>query len=438
MRTFRGRLRLFFALIVILPMAAVALVAVVVVERSERASEAAALERGTHTARALYRENKARAERALRRIEREERLTDALRRARPEAARARMAGILRRQPISSMALRAGLGGRVLRAGPRAAIATASRSLESASGARLGRLSVSAVSARRYAQRVAEYTGFQLAVFRGPTRLASTLPALEEPPTEGADEPWQRFQVDGRDYSGQMTRLGAEEGAPLTIVVFGEAGFVSEGSGAGILPVAGILLAGILLALGLSALAVRENVQVHEHVERRALTDPLTPLGNRYALEVTLSREANRWRRHGVPFGVIYLDLDDFKAMNEPPLGHRGGDAVLVAVAGVLQDELRDTDEAFRPGGDEFVVVLPHADIEHATAVAYRLRQAAERLVVRPASSAATLRITATLGVAAVANGSAEDGSSPGEAVLRAANEALHRAKAKSKNRVERA
>lgn len=134
----------------------------------------------------------------------------------------------------------------------------------------------------------------------------------------------------------------------------------EGSGAGVLPVAGILLAGTLLALALSALVVRENVHLHEHVERQALTDPLTPLGNRYALEATLSREANRWRRHRVPFGVVYLDLDEFKAMNEPPLGHRGGDAVLVAVAGVLQDELRDTDEAFRPGGDEFVVVLPHA------------------------------------------------------------------------------
>jgi diguanylate cyclase (GGDEF)-like protein len=111
--------------------------------------------------------------------------------------------------------------------------------------------------------------------------------------------------------------------------------------------------------------------------------------------------------------------------------------VLVAVAGVLQDELRDTDEAFRPGGDEFVVVLPHADVEHATAVAHRLRQAVEGLVVQPASSAASLRVTATLGVAAVANGSPDDGSSPGDAVLRAANEALHCAKAKGKNRVQR-
>lgn len=162
---------------------------------------------------------------------------------------------------------------MLRAGPSAAVATASRSLDNPSGARLGRLSVSAVGARRYAKRVEELTRFQLAVFRGPTRLASTLPALNEPLPDGADEPWQRFQVDGRDYSGQITRLGAEEGAPLTIVVFDKAGFVSEGSGAGVLPVAGILLAGTLLALALSALVVR----LHEHVERQALTDPLTPL-----------------------------------------------------------------------------------------------------------------------------------------------------------------
>lgn len=437
MRTFRGRLRLFFALIVIVPMAAVASVALVVAEKSERASEAAALERGTYAARGVYGENKARAERALRRIERDERLTAALRRARPGAARARMAELVGRLGVASIALRNGPGGPVLRTGPKATIATASRWLESPSGARLGRLSVSAVGGRRYTKRVEEYTDFQLAVFRGPIPLASTLPALKEPLTDGAGESWRRFQVDGRDYSGQITRLATEEGAPLTIVVFDKAGFVSENSGASVLLVSGILMVGILVALGLSAFAVRENVYVHEHVERRALTDPITSLGNWNALETTLSREANRWRRHRVPFGVIYLDVDDFKAVNGR-VGHPGGDAVLAAVAVVLEDESRDTDEAFRPGGDEFVVVLPHADIERATAVAHRLRQAMEGLVIQPAKGSETVWVTATLGVAAVANGSSEDGSSPEDAVIRAANEALHRAKAKGKNRVERA
>ena len=360
MRTFRGRLRLFFALIVIVPMAAVALVAVVVADRMERASESAALGVGTRVAASLYPENTEGAE------------------------------------------------------------------------------LAAVDARRYAKRVEEHTGLHIAVFRGSTRLASTLAALQEPPATGPDEDSQRFEVDGRDYSGQITKLEADEGPPLTIVVFDRAGWLSEESGAGVLPVAGILLAGILLALGLSAFAVRENVNVHEHVERRGLTDEVTALGNRHALKATLSREANRWRRHRVPFGVVYLDIDDFKAVNEPPAGHAGGDAVLVAIARVLQDESRDTDVAFRPGGDEFVVVLPHTDIQLATAVANRLRQAVEGLVVQPAESEDRLRVTATLGVATIANGPPEDGPSPGDAVLRAANGALHRGKAKGKNRVQRA
>ncbi len=434
MRTFRGRLRLFFALIVIVPMAAVVLVVQVVAARSERASEEAALAVGTRVAGVLYRENKERAELALRRIGRDERLTAALRQTRPEAARARLAQIAIRQPISSIALRAGPGGRALRVGPSAAIATASRSLQFASGARIGTLSVSAVGVRRYARRVEALTGFQLAVFRGPTRLASTLPALEDPLTDGGDERWRRFEVDGRDYSGQMTTLGAEEGAPLTIVIFDKAGWLSEGSGVRLLLVSGILIVGILLALGMSAFLVRESVHLHEHVERRALTDPLTTLGNRDALDATLSREVDRWRRHRVPFSVVYLDIDDFKSLNER-VGHPRADAVLASVAGVL-DWSRPTDEAFRIGGDEFVVVLPHTPIEGATNVAERLRQAVEGLVVESTNSEGRLRVTATLGVAAIANGSPEDPSSPGAAVIRAANDALLRAKAKGKNRVE--
>jgi diguanylate cyclase (GGDEF)-like protein len=91
-------------------------------------------------------------------------------------------------------------------------------------------------------------------------------------------------------------------------------------------------------------------------EAEALTDALTGLGNRRAMEEALARLV----AEGAPFGLINFDLDRFKAVNDT-LGHAAGDAVLSAVAGALRAELRRGDLAARVGGDEFVAILPALD-----------------------------------------------------------------------------
>lgn len=132
--------------------------------------------------------------------------------------------------------------------------------------------------------------------------------------------------------------------------------------------AAIMLGQVLVALELSTAARREAL-----LAAQARVDPLTGLGNRRALEEALRAEAHRARRTGRPAAVLVLDLDGFKAVNDQR-GHEAGDALLQAFAAVIAARTRGgVDTACRPGGDEFVVVMPEAGIEEATAVAHRIR-----------------------------------------------------------------
>ncbi|AFG38352.1 tetratricopeptide repeat-containing diguanylate cyclase [Spirochaeta africana] len=112
------------------------------------------------------------------------------------------------------------------------------------------------------------------------------------------------------------------------------------------------------------------------LEKLSTTDPLTNLGNRTALYKTLHSEVNRIIRYGrnsVPCSVMFIDLDNFKLINDT-LGHAAGDYVLARTAHLILSELRDTDQAFRYGGDEFVVVLPETPAENCRIVAGRIHQ----------------------------------------------------------------
>ncbi len=127
--------------------------------------------------------------------------------------------------------------------------------------------------------------------------------------------------------------------------------------------------------------VREPVLVDHEVlalsQRLAAVDGLTGLFNRRFLDIYLSKELNRARRHGEIFSVLFVDLDDFKQINDQH-GHGVGDQVLAAVAREIQALLRQEDFAARYGGEEFLVVLPHTGEEGAARFAERLT---ERLAV---------------------------------------------------------
>lgn len=98
----------------------------------------------------------------------------------------------------------------------------------------------------------------------------------------------------------------------------------------------------------------------DEAEKNADQDHLLPMLNRRAFVRELTRHIALADRHGIPASLIYFDLNDFKAINDS-IGHSGGDAVLKQLASVLAANVRDTDRLGRLGGDEFGVLLSHAD-----------------------------------------------------------------------------
>ena len=121
--------------------------------------------------------------------------------------------------------------------------------------------------------------------------------------------------------------------------------------------------------------ITERKRLEESLERRAFHDPLTDLPNRPLLMNRLGRALARIERHGGRVAVLFLDLDDFKIVNDS-LGHEVGDRMLVMVAERLSSCLRPEDTLSRLGGDEFVVLLEDdASVEEATGVADRILDA---------------------------------------------------------------
>jgi diguanylate cyclase (GGDEF)-like protein/PAS domain S-box-containing protein len=130
------------------------------------------------------------------------------------------------------------------------------------------------------------------------------------------------------------------------------------------------------------------------LEQQALTDPLTGLGNRRYLEMQLGTRLHEWVRYGVPLGVLMVDVDMFKRINEEH-GHEVGDRTLAMVARTLAFGLRGSDIVARSGGEEFVIVSPHTDLVGLGVVGERLRGlvAASHLE----SSSGTIAVTISLG-----------------------------------------
>ena len=116
---------------------------------------------------------------------------------------------------------------------------------------------------------------------------------------------------------------------------------------------------------------RELSQRLEVARHDALHDSLTGLGNHRSFYEELDRQLQITRRYGVPVALLLIDLDDFKHVNDTA-GHAAGDAVLASVGAFLNRHIRATDRAFRIGGDEFAVVMPHTDMNGGLVVAHRL------------------------------------------------------------------
>jgi diguanylate cyclase (GGDEF)-like protein len=182
------------------------------------------------------------------------------------------------------------------------------------------------------------------------------------------------------------------------------------------------------SLAAHAVVALENARLHGMVERQALADGLTGLANRRAAADALHAEAAQAERLDTPLAIVLADLDGFKDVNDEH-GHAVGDEVLKAFADVLRETVRDSDVAGRWGGEEFLLLLPGADLDGAAQLAERVRAG---LATRRIPSAPEIRMTASFGVAEYA------GESNSEQLVAAADSALYRAKRGGKDRVERA
>jgi diguanylate cyclase (GGDEF)-like protein len=176
----------------------------------------------------------------------------------------------------------------------------------------------------------------------------------------------------------------------------------------------------------------ENVDLHETVRRQALTDELTGLYNLRHFHDTLDAELERQRRFGTEVGLVMLDIDDFKQINDT-YGHQQGDLVLIEVARALRNLSRDIDEPARYGGEEMAVILPQTDVAGAELLAERMRAAVEALRIDRLDGDGELQVTASFGVASLPHNAHDKAG-----LIAEADAALYRAKRAGKNRVARA
>ncbi|HOX33385.1 MAG TPA: diguanylate cyclase [Spirochaetales bacterium] len=186
-----------------------------------------------------------------------------------------------------------------------------------------------------------------------------------------------------------------------------------------------------MAMGERVRQLRKEKELHQRNEARyrelSLTDPLTGLYNKRYFASKLESEAAHARRIGRPLSLVFLDLDDFKAVNDGR-GHPFGDLVLAALAAELREALRDSDVACRYGGEEFAVIMPGAGLAEAAAAGERIRA---RVASRglPPGERRPQALTISLGAAELAEGEGSEG------LLARADAAMYEAKRQGKNRV---
>lgn len=170
----------------------------------------------------------------------------------------------------------------------------------------------------------------------------------------------------------------------------------------------------------------ERQKVEEALAQVAMSDPLTNLLNRRAMNFHLQHELERFKRTGSPFTMLLCDIDYFKRINDE-LGHTAGDQVLMTVSNILREEIRGQDLLARWGGEEFLLLLPHTDLEGGANAAEKLRRriAAETILIADRK----IKLTISVGVCSYHQEYTLD------SLISAADKALYLAKHQGRDRV---
>jgi len=169
--------------------------------------------------------------------------------------------------------------------------------------------------------------------------------------------------------------------------------------------------------------------LYDTAKELAATDDLTSLGNRRYFSRKLEKEISRARRYSRDLSLVMVDVDHFKAYNDR-LGHQEGDRLLAALGGEIRNVIRDSDVPVRYGGDEFAIIAIESDAEESRGLAERLRRGVEDLDLSDRRDANSDGMTISAGVASMGDRIAD-----ADALLRAADTALYRAKLEGRNRV---
>ncbi|BES70819.1 hypothetical protein RE428_18370 [Marinobacter nanhaiticus D15-8W] len=173
-----------------------------------------------------------------------------------------------------------------------------------------------------------------------------------------------------------------------------------------------------------------SIWAREQLRQLATRDSLTGLRNRRDMEAALEQELGRSQRYGNPLALLFLDLDEFKQVNDT-WGHEAGDACLIHVANHLKTLLRRDDSIFRFAGDEFIVLLPSQDEASAEQIAKRMQRELADNPLEMGDTAVT--VSFSYGVACI---KPENGTNADE-LLRLADQRLYKMKKENQRERER-
>jgi diguanylate cyclase (GGDEF)-like protein len=183
-------------------------------------------------------------------------------------------------------------------------------------------------------------------------------------------------------------------------------------------------------VGLRVVELHRQVQAkNRQLEEMALTDPLTGLANRRAIDIWITRQLSAAARHDFPIWVAICDLDHFKKVNDT-YGHEAGDMVLKGFAQILKTNTRQSNICGRQGGEEFLNIITHVERDNSVIAFERIRKQME--TQKFTFNNQVFSVTTSIGIAGFRGAKPPTFAD----LLAQADEALYKAKHKGRNRIE--